>query len=88
MAANAKQYDDRDRGALFKNADKKSDRDPHYTGSINAGGRDYWISAWVNTSKAGTKFMALSVRGKDQPNDRAPRKEEKPDAAAEAFGIE
>jgi hypothetical protein len=85
MAKDAK-YDDTNRGALFKNHDKKSARDPHYSGTINVGGNEFWLSAWVNESKAGTKYMSLAVRSKDLPNDRV-RKEEKPDAAAEAFGI-
>jgi hypothetical protein len=90
MATNAKQkqYDETNRGALFKNHDKKSDRDPDYSGSINTKGQDFWLSAWINTSKTGSKYMSLAVRSKDQPNDRAPRKDDKPDAAAEAFGIE
>ena len=58
------EYDNTNTGALFK-ADKKSDKHPDYTGSLNAGGKDYFISSWLKTSKAGTKFMSLSVTEKD-----------------------
>jgi hypothetical protein len=58
-----------DRGVLFKNLDKKSDKHADYNGSINVGGVDYWISAYVNTvekgEKAGMKYMSLSVKEKD-----------------------
>ena len=58
------QFDNTNSGALFK-AEKKSDNHPDYTGSLNVGGKDYFISSWLKTSKSGTKFMSLSVTEKD-----------------------
>lgn len=63
------QYDDTNRGALFKNDRKQSENHPDYRGSINVGGTDMWISAWLKTSKNGQKFMSLSVSPKE---DQAP----------------
>lgn len=60
----SEQYDDRDRGALFKNDDKQSERHPDYKGQINVGGTEYWISAWLKTSKGGMKYMSLAVTPK------------------------
>jgi hypothetical protein len=58
-------YDNTNRGALFNNKDRKeADTDPDYSGSINVGGKDYWLNAWVKESKAGKKFMSLSVKPK------------------------
>lgn len=57
-------------GALFKNEDKSSDAMPDYKGSINVQGKDFWIAAWIKTSKKGQKFMSLSVQSKDK-NERA-----------------
>lgn len=56
-------YDRTDRGALFKNDRKESERHPDYKGSINVGGAEYWLSAWIKEGKKG-KFMSLSVEPK------------------------
>ena len=58
-------YDNTDRGALFKNRDKESEKHPDYRGSINVGGEDFWISAWLKESKKGDKYMSLSVQSKE-----------------------
>ena len=59
-------YDNTNRGALFKNDDKQSDKHPDYKGSINIDGVEYWLSSWIKTSKQGNKFMSLSVQPKQQ----------------------
>ena len=59
-------YDNTNSGALFKNDRKETEKHPDYTGSLNVGGQDHWISALIKTSKDGTKkFMSLSVKKKD-----------------------
>lgn len=59
------EYDDTNRGVLFKNDRKESDNHPDYKGNINIDGVDCWLSAWIKTSKSGQKFMSLSVNPKD-----------------------
>ena len=59
-----KQYDDTNRGVLFKNDRKELDNHPDYKGSINVDGVDYWLSAWIKESQKG-KFMSMSVKPKD-----------------------
>lgn len=54
------EYDNTNTGALFK-AEKKSENHPDYTGKINIGGTDHYLSAWIKESKAGYKFMSLSL---------------------------
>jgi hypothetical protein len=50
------QYDDRDRGALFRNDRKEDDNDPDYRGTLNVGGVEHWLNAWLRTSaKTGRK---------------------------------
>lgn len=66
-------YDNRERGVLFKNADKNSDSSPDYRGSINVNGVDYWLSAWTKTSQKGTKFMSLSVKAKEPKKSSEPQ---------------
>lgn len=59
-----KQFDNTNRGVLFKNHDKKEENHPDYKGRIDVGGTEYWLSAWIKTSDKGTKFMSLSVTEK------------------------
>jgi len=61
------EYDNRNRGVLFSERDKKTkDDDRDYSGSINIEGREFWLSAWVKTSKkTGAKFLSLSVKPKE-----------------------
>jgi uncharacterized protein (DUF736 family) len=66
----AQQYDNTDKGVLFKNEEKESDNQPDYKGRINTGGTDFWLSAWIKTAKDGRKFMSLSataMEGKPAP---------------------
>ena len=60
----AQQYDNSNRGALFKDEHKAKPEDRDYSGSINIGGTDYWLSGWVKTSQKGAKFLSLSVKPK------------------------
>lgn len=59
-----RQYDNSNRGALFKNEDKQQDTHADYRGSINVDGKEFWLDAWLKTSKAGNKYMSLSVKPK------------------------
>ena len=72
------QYDNTNRGALFKNTRKDSDNHPDYNGSINVDGVEYWLSAWVKEGAKG-KFFSLSVKPKEQP---APKPQAKAPAKA------
>ncbi len=60
------EYDNRNRGALFNERDKKTkDDDRDYAGSINIEGAEYWLSGWVRTSKkSGKKYLSLSIKPK------------------------
>jgi hypothetical protein len=58
-------YDNTNRGALFKNNDKTEETHPDYRGNINVDGTEFWLSAWLKTSKAGMKYMSLSIKPKN-----------------------
>ncbi len=63
----AKQYDNTNRGVLFKNDRKETDQHPDYRGNINVGGAEFWLDAWINESKKdGSKFMSLRIKPKEQ----------------------
>ena len=64
------EYDNTNRGALFRNDDKdqNDDKDRDYSGTLDVEGNEYWISGWVRTSKNGKKYLSLSVKPKqDKP---------------------
>lgn len=73
-------YDNTNRGVLFKNdAAKENPKRPAYRGSLNVGGTDYNLSAWIRESKKdGSKYMSLSVEPKqDKPIAKAaPKKQQ------------
>ncbi len=62
------EYDNTNRGVLFKNKDKDSSH-PNWAdrqGSINVDGVDYWLSGWLKTAeKTGEQYMSLSVTKKE-----------------------
>jgi len=59
-------FDDRNRGVLFKNHEKEDPQHADYKGNANVGGAEYWLDAWLNTSKAGVKYMKLSFKPKTE----------------------
>lgn len=59
------EYDNTNRGALFRNNRKEQDSHPDHTGSINIDGKEYYLNAWIKTSQNGNKFFSLSVKPKD-----------------------
>jgi hypothetical protein len=55
-------------GALFKNEDRTEENQrPHYQGSLNVRGEEFWLSAYINTSKNGMKCMSLALKPKVEP---------------------
>jgi len=63
------EYDNTNRGSLFKNDRKEQDSHSDYNGTINIEGVEYYINAWVKESKKdGKKFFSLSVKPKAQQN--------------------
>ena len=60
------EYDNTNRGVLFKNNDKAKETDPDYKGSyMNAAGADHWLNAWLAKDKNGNTYMRLSTKLKD-----------------------
>ena len=70
------EYDNTNRGVLFKNDAGNNPKRPQYRGSLNVNGTDYNISAWIKESrKDGSKFMSLSVEPKKDRPAPAPKQE-------------
>ena len=52
-------YDNTDSGVLFKNENKFSANSPDYTGEINVEGIEKSLSAWVQISNTGKKYLKM-----------------------------
>jgi hypothetical protein len=74
------EFDSTNRGSLFKNDKKTEEKHPDMSGTININGTEFWISGWKKQSKAGTGFISLSVRPKEQVRQSSePTKKAQPD---------
>lgn len=68
-------YDNTNRGAIWKNDDKREDNHPDFKGSINVDGVEYWVSAWKRKEGAAAKAPALSFSVKPKEDQKpAPKK--------------
>jgi hypothetical protein len=56
----AEQYDNTNRGSIWKNDKKETETHPDFTGSLNVNGVEYWVSAWKRKPDASDKAPALS----------------------------
>ena len=75
-----KEYDNNNRGVLFKNDKQGNDKRPDYRGSATIAGVDLNISAWIRRSqKTGDAYMSLSFEPKKAAAPkRAPVMDETP----------
>jgi hypothetical protein len=60
-------------GALFRNTEKAKDTDRDYSGSINIGYTEFWLSGYLKVSKAGTKYLSLSAKPKEDNGKAKPK---------------
>ena len=60
-------YDNTNRGSIWGNDKKETEKHPDFTGSLNVDGVDYWVSAWKRKPDANPKAPALSfsIKRKD-----------------------
>jgi hypothetical protein len=67
-------YDNNNRGSIWKNEKKDKDTHPDFTGSLNVNGVEYWVSAWKRKDGASPKAPALSfsIKPKDEQQRQAP----------------
>jgi hypothetical protein len=72
-----KKYDETNRGAIWKNEKKETDKHPDFTGSINVDGHDYWLSGWKRAADASPKSpsMKFVVKRKDGQPQQKPQQE-------------
>jgi hypothetical protein len=58
---NMADYDNTNRGALFKNKRKEQPTHADWTGRINVDGQDYYLNSWTK-EKDGDKYLSISVK--------------------------
>ena len=68
------EYDNTNRGSLWKNDKKATEKHPDFTGSIDIEGVEYWLSGWKRGEGENPKAPALKVA--------VTKKEPKPAAAS------
>jgi len=68
-------YDPNNRGALWPNRDKKTDKHPDFTGHLNVNGQEFYISGWKRREGANPKApsLSLSIQAKDRMPDKEPK---------------
>lgn len=74
-------HDNTNSGALFKNDKEGKESRPDYRGTLNVNGTDFWISAWLKSSKAGQKYMSLSAQPKQAKDIKGAVAHKEPAAA-------
>jgi len=65
-------------GALFRNDRKETKKQPDYTGEAKIEGVEYRLSAWLNESKNGKKYMGLKMTAKDDVPGQKPPEDDPP----------
>ncbi len=67
-------YDNTNRGQIWGNDKKETDKHPDFKGSIDVEGVEYWLSGWKRQPGDNPKSPAVrfSIQKKEsqQPNDR------------------
>lgn len=54
------EYDNTNRGAIWKNDKKETEKHPDFRGELNVKGEDFFVSAWKRKPGASEKSPALS----------------------------
>jgi len=66
-------YDNTNRGAFWKNDRREKDTHPHFKGSINIEGKEYWLSGWkkADDAKENAPLVSLSVQPKEARQEQS-----------------
>lgn len=75
-------FDNTNRGALFVNNQRKSEKSPDYSGTLNVDGVEFSLAGWKRKSQKGTSFLSLKISRKPEIEQRpanAPMRQRDPD---------
>ena len=59
------EYDNTNRGALFKNDKGDNPKRPDYTGTLDVDGVAHKLSGWIRKSQQGDTFLSVSIEAKE-----------------------
>lgn len=68
----SQKYDNTDKGVLYKNDRKDKDTQPDMKGSLNVGGKEFWVSGWFNQNEKVGKYVKLALTEKEEKTSDAP----------------
>lgn len=60
-------YDNTNKGSLFRNQKKQKPSHPDFTGKVNVGGVEYYLSGWNKQGKSGN-FLSLAIKPVQEVN--------------------
>ena len=68
------EYDNTNRGSVWVNDKKLTDKHPDLNGSLDVDGVEYWVSAWKRKEGANPKapVLSFSIKRKDEAKKAAP----------------
>lgn len=84
----AREFDNTNSGALFKNEKEGNPKRPDYRGSLNVAGTDYWVSSWLSVSKDGKQYLSLKVQPKQARDIKGAVAHKEPEPKAGGFNDE
>ena len=81
------EFSNENRGAIWKNNKKETEKHPDFTGELNVDGVSYWVSAWKRKEGASDKAPALSfqIKLKEATQKQAAKPAAKKDGPFEDF---
>ncbi len=64
-------YDNTNRGAMWLNADRASEKHPDFKGSLDIDGKKYWVSGWQKKENANpaAPIITFTVEAKQKPRE-------------------
>lgn len=73
-------YENHNSGALFRNKERRTDKHPSHTGTIDVDGVSYRLAGWANVSKSGVSYLSIKLtRADDQPKSGVAKGKSIPD---------
>ena len=66
-------FDNTNRGSIWPNERKETEKHPDFTGSLNVEGVEYWVSAWRRKQGANPKApsLAFQIKRKEPPQEKS-----------------
>lgn len=76
------EYDNTNKGTLFRNDKGDNPARPDYTGEINVEGKKYRLAAWIREAKStGNKFLSLNIEPVEEHKEQPAMAEDDTDSS-------